>query len=177
MTDSFETKMISTKVVEVLAHERIEELNGKFEINEDGTVKELFIVEIRVSTTNVIDVFLDSLHGKVSIEDCVSVSRNVEHNLDRESEDFQLQVSSAGMDQPFKVHRQYLKNLGREVRVVFKEHGSIEGKLLEVSDDKIVVETSKKQKIEGKKKKELVIEQHEFSFEEIKETKIVISFK
>lgn len=158
--------MIAKETIIELAQERIEELN-----------KGLFIVDVKVSASNHIDVYLDCAEGRVSIDDCVSVSRNVEHNLDREAEDFQLSVSSAGMDQPFKVHQQYLKNIGRDVKVVFNSHGSVEGKLVEVSDERVIIETETKKKIEGKKKKELVVEQHEVPFTDIRETKIVISFK
>ena len=108
--------MIDKKTVIALAEERINELD-----------KGLFIVDLAISSANDIKLFLDAEQSKVSIQDCVSVSRNIEHNLDREKEDFQLSVSSAGMDQPFKVHKQYVKNVGREVKVVLNEHGSQEG--------------------------------------------------
>ena len=72
---------------------------------------------------------------------------------------------------------QYTKNIGREVKVVYTDHGSLEGVLKAVDEEKIVIETSKKQKIEGKKKKEVVVETTEIPFDKIKETKIIISFK
>ena len=157
--------MIDRNTVISLAQERIDELD-----------KGLFIVDVEVSNNNNINLFLDCEAGSVSIQDCVSVSRNVEHNLDRDEEDFQLSVSSAGMDQPFKVHKQYIKNIGRNVKVVFKEHGSQEGKLIEVNDEKVILQTETKEKIEGKKKKELVVRTHEIPFTDIKQTKLVISF-
>src|SRR5690554_3134367 len=102
--------MIDKKEIERLALERIDELD-----------KGLFIVAISVSGNNVIQVEIDSEEGSVSIEDCVSVSRNIEHNLDREKQDFELQVSSAGLDKPFRVLKQYYKNIGNEVKVLLKE--------------------------------------------------------
>jgi ribosome maturation factor RimP len=107
----------------------------------------------------------------------MSVSRNVEHNLDREVEDFELHVSSAGLDRPLRVHAQYVKNIGREVKVVAQDGTKTEGKLVEVNENQIVLENSRMERPEAKKKKELIVEQHVFPFEQIKETKIIISFK
>lgn len=137
----------------------------------------LFIVDISISATNVIHVELDKAEGYVSINECMSVSRNIEHNLDRESEDFELHVSSAGLDKPFRVLAQYTKNIGREVKVVTTDGKKMEGTLSAANEKEITLETSRKEKIEGKKKKELIVEQHVFPMNQIKETKIVISFK
>ena len=93
--------MLKKKIIEELALERINELD-----------KGLFIVEIAISSNNVIQVELDVEDGNVAINDCVSVSRNIEHNLDREEQDFELSVSSAGLDKPFRVLQQYTKNVG-----------------------------------------------------------------
>jgi ribosome maturation factor RimP len=158
--------MISKKRVLELIDERIAELaNG------------LFVVELNISVNNIIQVELDKQEGNVSINDCMSVSRNVEHNLDREAEDFELQVSSAGLDKPFRVLAQYTKNIGREVKVVLLNGKKLEGTLKAANDQEITLETSKMEKPEGKKKKELIVEQHVFPMDQIKETKIVISFK
>lgn len=137
----------------------------------------LFIVDISISATNVIHLELDKAEGYVSINECMSVSRNIEHNLDRESEDFELHVSSAGLDKPFRVLAQYTKNIGREVKVVTTDGKKMEGTLSAANEKEITLETSRKEKIEGKKKKELIVEQHVFPMNQIKETKIVISFK
>lgn len=158
--------MISKSKVLELIDERITELgNG------------LFVVELTISSNNVIQVELDKHEGNVSINDCMSVSRNVEHNLDREAEDFELQVSSAGLDKPFRVLAQYTKNIGRTVKVVLQNGNKIEGELKAANEKEIVVENSRTEKIEGKKKKELIVEQHVLPMEQIKDTKIVISFK
>lgn len=157
--------MIERQRVIELAQERIDELD-----------KGLYIVEATVSKGNAINVEIDCMEGGVAIADCMSVSRNIEHNMEEDAM-FELLVSSPGLDKPFKVHKQYLKNIGRGVHVIFKEHGSVEGILKEVTDDNIVVETSSKERLEGKKKKVLVVKQNEIPFSNIKETRVVISFK
>lgn len=158
--------MIKKELVKELAQERIDEMNN-------GT----YLVDINISNSNQIVVEIDNMKGGAAVEDCIRVSRNIEHNLDREEEDFELQVTTPGLSNPFKVEQQYIKNIGRNVKVVFKEVGSVEGKLVEVNDENIVVETEAKERVEGKKKKELVVRQHIVEKENIKETKIVISFK
>lgn len=158
--------MISKTRVLELVNERIEELDNG-----------LFVVEMNISSANVIQVELDKYEGFVSVDDCIRVSRNVEHNLDREEEDFELQVSSAGLDKGLRVFPQYKKNIGREVKVKLNEGGSLQGELIEATEEKIVIQTSRKERIEGRKKKETIIEDHELPMEQIKETKIVISFK
>ena len=158
--------MIKRKRIEELANERIAELD-----------KGLYLVDITISNRSVINVEVDALEGSIAIADCVSVSRNIEHNLDREIQDFELSVSSPGLDKPFRVHQQYIKNVGRVIKVLLKEQGSIEGKLIAVDESGIVVETSSKERIEGRKKKELVIREHELSFKNIKETRLIILFK
>lgn len=158
--------MINKSIVEELINERIAELNNG-----------LFVVELSISTSNVIKVELDKHEGGVSVNDCMSVSRNIEHNLDREQDDFELNVSSAGLDRPFRVLPQYIKNIGRAVVVVKEDGTKLEGILKEVNESRIILETTREEKPEGKKKKEIIVEQHELPFDDIKETKIVISFK
>jgi ribosome maturation factor RimP len=158
--------MISKKRVLELAEERMNELNCG-----------LFVVDLTISSTNVIHLELDKTEGYVSINECMSVSRNIEHNLDRESADFELHVSSAGLDKPLRVLAQYTKNIGREVKVVTTDGKKQEGLLIAASEKELTLETSRKEKLEGKKKKELIVEQHVFPMNQIKETKIVISFK
>ncbi|MCH2233316.1 MAG: ribosome assembly cofactor RimP [Crocinitomicaceae bacterium] len=158
--------MIDKQKVWDLAEERIEDHNPK-----------LYIVDLSISSGNKILVEIDNEEGGVSIEDCMQVSRNIEHNLDRESEDFELEVSSAGLTKPFRVHKQYVKNIGRTVKVATVEHGkSIEGTLTKVTDEGIVIEQTTKKRLENKKKKVEVTEEFAFNFDEIKETKLVITF-
>jgi ribosome maturation factor RimP len=158
--------MISKKKVLELADERMNELNNG-----------LFVVDISISASNVIHLELDKSDGNVSINDCMSVSRNIEHNLDRESEDFELHVSSAGLDKPFRILAQYIKNIGREVKLVTNDGKKHEGLLTAATAEEVTLEKSRMEKIEGKKKKELIVEQLVFPMTQIKETKIVISFK
>lgn len=158
--------MINKKKIEELALERITELD-----------KDLFIVEISISASNSIRVEIDSAFGNVAIEDCISVSRNIEHNLDREEQDFELQVSSPGLDRPFRVVQQYKKNVGREVKLTPVNGVKLEGVLKSADDNGVVIETIRKERLEGKKKKVTVVEEHPFNYDEIKETKIVITFK
>ena len=157
--------MIERKRVIELAQERIDELD-----------RGLYIVDATVSSSNAINVEIDCMEGGVAIIDCMSVSRNIEHNME-EDVMFELLVTSPGLDKPFKVHQQYLKNINKDITIIFKEHGSITGTLKEVSEDRIVVETSSKERLDGKKKKVLVVKQNEIPFSNIKETRVVISFK
>lgn len=136
----------------------------------------LFLVELQVLPSNVINVELDGYEG-VTIQQCVDFSRQIENNLDREEEDFELHVSSPGLDKPLRVYQQYEKNVGREVKVVPLEGNVIKGRLTEVNEKEISIEYSVKKKIEGKKKKETIIEKEIIPFTNIKETTIIISFK
>ncbi|MFM7757658.1 MAG: ribosome assembly cofactor RimP [Crocinitomicaceae bacterium] len=158
--------MLDKKIIKNLAEERINELNSG-----------IYIVELTVSSSNVIHVEIDKLKGGVSVEDCMSVSRNIEHNLDREKEDFELHVSSAGLDKPLRHINQYAKNIGRTLAVVSPVGKKAEGELVKLTDEGIVLRVLSKQLDEKKKKKILVEEIIEFPFDQIKEAKIVISFK
>jgi ribosome maturation factor RimP len=156
--------MISKKRVLELIDQRFEELgNG------------LFLVDISISKSNSIKVEIDKHEGGVSVSDCMAVSRNVEHNLDREEEDFEIHVSSAGIDRPFKILPQYVKNIGRTVELLLKDGVKIEGVLINASEKELTIETSEIVKIE--KKKQTVVEQKTFAMDQISETKIVITFK
>jgi ribosome maturation factor RimP len=137
----------------------------------------MFIVDVLVNERNVINVYIDSLEG-LTIDQCVSVSRNVEHNLDREEEDFELHVSSPGLTESFKVKQQYIKYQGREVEIeTFDSSGKLTGILLEAGDEGVIVETSSRERVEGHKKKQLIVKTHSLKYDEIKSAKAVISFK
>lgn len=135
-----------------------------------------FIVSISVSTSNAIRVEIDGDKG-VNINDCVQISRHIEGSLDRETEDFELTVSSAGMDQPFKILRQYQRYLGREVQVLNQDGEKIKGKLLAADEQEVILEQQSREKVEGKKKKQVVTREIKLPMEQVKETKVVISFK
>ena len=134
-----------------------------------------FIVDISVKPGNKIIVLLDNDKG-VSIADCVAMSRYIEFNLDREKDDFELNVMSPGLTEPFKILRQYQKNVGKYVDVVTKENKKITGKLLKATEEGIILETKSREKIEGKKGKQELINNINLTFNQIKETKVVILF-
>ncbi len=147
----------------------IEIINDKLEA--DG----FFLVNIEVKPSNQIIIFLDGEKG-VPIEYCISISRLIENSFDREKEDFSLEVSSAGIGQPFKVPRQYAKNIGRNIEVMTKDLKKITGVLTEASTTGFVVKEEKMVKTEGKKKKELQVFNHDFNFEDVKFVKEIIKF-
>ena len=137
----------------------------------------LFVVSLKISSRNSIVVEFDKREGGVSVKDCISVSRNIEHNLDREEQDFELSVTSAGLDKGLRVFAQYKKNIGRDVEVKLNEGEDVNGTMIDATEDQIIVQTTRKERIEGKKKKEVIVEDHVLPMKNIKETKIVISFK
>ncbi len=154
----------------MITKEKISELVGeKLEENQ-------FLVDVRVSPSQVIHVEIDSIDG-VTIKDCVAVSRHVESHLDRETEDFELQVSSPGIDQYFKVNRQYHRHVGRELDVVTQQGEEFRGLLTEAGETGIVLEVTSGEKKEGVRKKQLVTRRVPFAYEDIKRAKVVISFK
>ena len=137
----------------------------------------LYIVELTISSANSIHVEIDKMVGGVTVTDCVSVSRNVEHNLDRDEEDFELHVSSAGLDKPLRHINQYIKNIGRRVEIVRKDGEKLEGEIIKITDDTMIIKDQVSKQLENKKKKVLVEEVTEVHFSDVKESKIVISFK
>ena len=90
------------------------------------TEHHLFLVELKISKDNVIEVFVDALEG-VNIQTCIAVSREIESSLNRDEEDFELTVSSAGIGYPFKVEQQYQKNLGKSVEIKLNDHTKLNG--------------------------------------------------
>ncbi|MCT4615995.1 MAG: ribosome assembly cofactor RimP [Marinifilaceae bacterium] len=137
---------------------------------------ELYLVDIKVSTSNDISISIDSMQG-VNIGTCAEISRKIESHLDREVEDFKLEVASAGIGQSFKVIQQYHKNLNKQVEILSADGKKYKGELVEVDDQVgIKIEFEEKIKLEGKKRKELIRKELEFKFEEIKEIKDIIVF-
>tara|TARA_Y100000385_G_scaffold290941_1_gene366229 strand:+ start:417 stop:893 length:477 start_codon:yes stop_codon:yes gene_type:complete len=157
--------MIKSKEIEKLILERIQEV--------DTT---LYIVTLNISTSNQINVEIDKEIGNVSISECMSISRNIEHNLDREVVDFSINVSSAGLDKPLRHINQYKKNEGKKIKVKTIDNKEYEGVLIGCNSSEITLQTSKKVRLDKKKKKTLVTEDFNFPFDQIKETKIIISF-
>ncbi|NJK94200.1 MAG: ribosome assembly cofactor RimP, partial [Bacteroidales bacterium] len=131
--------------------------------------------DLTVKPSNKIIVEIDSFKG-VSIDECAKVSSVLESRLDRNIEDFELEVSSPGLGQPFKVLQQYQKNIGKQVSVLLKSGTKYTGKLLEAEQAGIKFEFQEKTRIEGKKKPEMVTIIKELNYNEIKLTKVIINF-
>ena len=155
--------MIDKKLLITLAEEYLETSDN-------------YLIDVVINTGNVISIEIDNDNG-VSIDDCVALSRYLESKFDREEEDFELTVGSAGLTSPFKTQRQYQKNIGNEVEVLTKKGIKLSGILKEVSDDNFIVTISKKERAEGAKRKTEVNEDLQFGYEEIKYTKYLIRFK
>ena len=158
----FQTGMNETiKIIERLVHELLAADPG------------YFLVDIKIKPTNNVKVYIDGDQG-ISIEKCVQCNRALYKKLEETAlfpnGDFSLEVSSPGLDEPLKLHRQYKKNIGRQVELVLQDGSRIEGRLLEVSQDGIIVEETR-----GRNKKKEVIN-HTFLFDNIKTTKIQVVF-
>ncbi len=132
-----------------------------------------FLVEIKIKPVNNIKIFVDGDAG-ISIEKCVQVNRALYKQIEETNffngADFSLEVSSPGLDEPLKLFRQYKKNIGRLVEVLLIDGTKTEGKLIDATEDGIIVEETK-----GKNKKKEIIN-HTFLFTNIKSTKIQIVF-
>jgi ribosome maturation factor RimP len=136
---------------------------------------EFFIIEVSVKKGNVIEVIIDGDKG-VTIQKCVDVSRHIEQNLDRDADDYELNVSSAGLGNPFKVYRQYVKNIGEKVEV--KSGGeNVIGMIRSVDESGFILGAKISVKEEGKKKKVDVVKDIRFDFIDQPEVKNSITFK
>lgn len=138
--------------------------------------KEYFLVDVEVSTDDRIVVEIDHADG-VWIEDCVALSRFIEEHLNRDEEDYELEVGSAGLGQPFKVEQQYVNCIGKDVEVLTAEGIKLVGELKAVDGRKFTVCVQEKQKVEGKKRPVLVDVEKEYSMDEVKYCKYYINFK
>ena len=138
--------------------------------------KEYFLVDIEVSPDDKIVVEIDHVDG-VWIEDCVELSRYIESRLSRDEEDYELEVGSAGLGQPFKVPQQYINFIGKEVEVLDRDGKKVQGTLKSVDGNDFVVAVDEKVKIEGNKRPEIQSVDHAFQMDQVKYTKYLISFK
>ena len=160
--------MIDVKTISKKAEEFVEGTPG-------------FVVDVKVSAGNVIRISLDN-DGSTSIENCMALSRHIEGSLDREEEDFSLDVGSPGLDQPLKVVRQFKKIIGKQVIVLPKLGKKIEGELIKIDEEEgemsgLVLKTQEKKRIEGRKAKQWVEEEHQFDACDLEWTKVKILFK
>ena len=138
--------------------------------------KDYFLVDIAISSDNKIVVEIDHADG-VWIEDCVALSRYIEDHLNRDEEDFELEVGSAGLGQPFKVEQQYRNFIGKEVEVLTADGKKVKGPLKSVDGRDFIVTVKEKVKVEGKKRPELQDVDRQYNMDEVKYTKYLISFK
>ena len=135
-----------------------------------------FLVDVSVSKDNDIVLTIESENGKIELDDCVSLSRYFETKFDRETEDYSLTVSSAGLDQPFKVLKQYLKAVGSKVEVQLKGGRKMVAVLEAADKESITLKYSAKEAVEGKKKKELVEHLDRFTMDQVNAVRPYIEF-
>lgn len=138
--------------------------------------KEYFLVDVEISSSNCIVVEIDHADG-VWIEDCAALSRYIEENLSRDAEDYELEVGSAGLGQPFKVPQQYQNFVGKEVEVLDADGTKKSGVLKSVEGNDFVVTVNEKVMIEGKKRPVKMDVDHTFQMDNVKYCKYLISFK
>lgn len=136
--------------------------------------KSLFLIDFSVATDNSIKVVLDGDVG-VTLQDCMKVSRAIEHNLDREEHDFSLEVTSVGATTPMVIPRQYAKNIGRKLKIK-TEADTFEGNLTATTDSGIVLEWKAREPKPIGKGKITVQKKEEINFSEIKEAKVIVTF-
>lgn len=154
--------MIAVETIQKLVQEKI-----------DNT--DFFIVDIKVDTANNISIFVDSKES-FDVQTCVDISKHVENSLDRDEEDFALEVSSAGIGYPFKVIQQYEKAVGKTIEVLFSDGKKLEGTLIKVNPESFELEYQMKEKPEGAKRPKLVTKQQEIKYDSTKSVIETIKF-
>ena len=152
------------------ALEIIDALNGEI------VARGLYIVDVSISKDNDIEIIIESEEGIIELDDCVGVSRFFETCFDREKEDYSLTVTSAGLDQPFKVLKQYLKAVGTKVEVQLKGGRKMIALLEAADEESITLKYSVKEAVEGKKKKELVEHVDRFTMDQVNAVRPYIEF-
>ncbi|MDR1347136.1 MAG: ribosome assembly cofactor RimP [Prevotellaceae bacterium] len=138
---------------------------------------DMFIVDINISADSKINVVLDSDSGKININDCAEISREIEDVLNRDDEDFELEVASAGLGYPLKMLRQYQKNINRDIDIVFTDGRKLTAKLTGAAAGSIDVKYEEKATVENKKRKQLITKNETITFDSVKSVKVVVSFK
>ena len=145
-------------------------------INGEIVARGLYIVDVFISKDNDIEITIESEMAKVELDDCVAVSRFFETCFDREKEDYSLTVTSAGLDQPFKVLKQYLKAVGSNVEVQLKGGKKMVAVLEAADEESITLKYSVKEAVEGKKKKELVEHNDRFTMDQVNAVRPFVEF-
>lgn len=139
--------------------------------------RKCFIVEINVSKDNDVEIVIESEDSDVVLDDCVEISRRFEECFDRAVEDYSLTVTSAGLDRPFKVLRQYRKALGTEVEVALKGGRRFVAELVDADETSVTLKYRQRECVEGKKKKELVEHCETFGYDEVNHVRPHVEFK
>lgn len=137
--------------------------------------EDLFLIDFDVLSDNTIKIVIDGDNG-VLVEDCMFISRAIEHNLDREEQDFSLEVLSAGATAPLTNLRQYKKNIGRTLSVKTKEDETIEGTLTQANENEILLEWKTREPKPVGKGKVTVKKQAEIPYDTISKAQVVIKF-
>ena len=145
-------------------------------IDSEIVARGLYIIEVTVSKDNDVEVTIESEEGKVELEDCVEISRFFETKFDRETEDYSLTVTSAGLDQPFKVFKQFQKAVGTKVEVSLKGGKKMVATLVEADEESITLKYTVKEAVEGKKKKEMVEHNDRFTMDQVNAVRPFIEF-
>ena len=135
----------------------------------------LFLISLEVTPENSIRVIIDGDDG-VSVQDCIDMSRAIEHNLDREEQDFSLEVLSAGATEPLQLKRQYKKNVGRELKLK-TEADTFKGTLTEMDDKTVTLQWKTREPKPVGKGKHTVQKEVKVPYEDIVEAKVLIKFK
>lgn len=137
--------------------------------------KEYFLVDVDVTPDDRIVVEIDHADG-VWIEDCVTLSRYIEERLSRDEEDYELEVGSAGLGQPFRVEQQYQASVGKEVEVLSADGKKYKGEMKHVEGRNFTISTQEKVKVEGKKRPVMTDVERTFSMDNVKYCKYIIKF-
>lgn len=135
-----------------------------------------YLVDVTIGTGNTIVVEIDHDEA-VNIDDCVALSQYIEAHLDRDAEDYELEVTSAGLDRPFKIVRQYRKNIGNEIELKPRDGAVRTGMLKDADESGITLTVAKKVKPEGARRKTTVYEDETYRYDEIAYAKNKIRFK
>lgn len=138
---------------------------------------ELFLIDVTVSRDNAIVVEIDGYERSVAIDDCINLTHAIEAEFDRDVEDYELEVGSAGLTSPFKVRAQYDKNIGNPVEVLTADGRKLKGELIAAGDEDFTIAIEKMVRLEGAKRKSLVVENITLKYNETKYTKYLIQFK
>ena len=146
-------------------------------IGSEIVARGLYLIDVTISKDNDVEITIESEEGKVELEDCVAISRFFETKFDREQEDYSLTVTSAGLAQPFKVLKQYIKAIGRKVEVQLKGGKKMVAVLEAADQESITLKYSQKEAVEGKKKKEIVAHIDRFTMAQINAVRPFVEFE